>query len=161
MLKNSNRDYFKGIFCIFAGLLMLSLIIGLVSAAEIDLEAVKEIESGGNPRAVGNAGERGLYQIMPITLRSFNQRHEKTYSKDDLFNPEINRKIARWYLTKRIPEMLKFYGKPVTPKYIIWAYNAGIGRVNDGVMPEVTKRYLEKYKRLTGREENGRNKAPG
>ncbi|MEM4714421.1 MAG: transglycosylase SLT domain-containing protein, partial [Candidatus Nanoarchaeia archaeon] len=42
-------------------------------------------ESGGNPMAVGRAGEIGLFQIMPFSNRP---------PRDQLFNPEINIKFA-------------------------------------------------------------------
>lgn len=146
---NNSRDYFKGIFCIFSGILMLLLIGGEVQAVQIDMEAIKQIESGGNPEAVGEAGEVGLYQIMPIVRKSYNERTGHRFSRGDLFDPGINFKIANWYMNERIPEMLRYYEIPVTERAVIWAYNAGIGRVVDGIMPGVTERYLEQYRRLT------------
>ena len=128
---------------IITSVLMVALISLGVSA--VNMEAIRYIESRGNPQAVGESGEIGLYQIMPITLKSYNQRHEVNYTKSDLFTPEINEKIASWYLEQRIPEMLRYYGLKTSIKNILWAYNAGISRVREGVMPEVTKQYIEQY----------------
>jgi len=41
--------------------------------------------------------------------------------------------------------MLRYYGISVTVKNVLWAYNAGIGRVVDGIMPETTKQYIRRY----------------
>ncbi len=122
------------------------LLIGVsVQAVQIDMEAIKQIESGGNPEAVSSTGARGLYQIMPITLKAYNQRHKAEYSENDLFNPSINEKIARWYLEIRIPELLRYYNLEVDLVNVLWSYNAGIGRVRNGIMPEETERYIKKY----------------
>lgn len=120
-------------------------------AKAVDMDAVKHIESRGNPRAVSEAGAIGLYQVMPITLKSYNQRHKRDYTKEDLFNGDVNEKIADWYLHTRIPEMLRYYDIKVNDYNVLWAYNAGIGRVRQGVMPEETKGYIRKYQRITGR----------
>jgi len=147
-MEDNPRDYFKGIFCITAGIFILAVMAGLVNAQTIDLEAIKEIESGGNPNAVGAAGEVGLFQIMPVVRKSYNQRTGHRYTRQDLFNPEVNKAIADWYLHDRIPEMLRHYGKAVTVENIIWSYNAGIGRLLNGVKPRITERYLQKYRRF-------------
>lgn len=130
-----------------ACIVMIVLIIFIVWSVQgqVQLEAVKEIESGGDPRAVGSSGERGLYQIMPITLREYNNHHQRDFTSEDLFDPGINYKIAKWYIKIRIPEMLKHYDKRVTVKNILWAYNAGISNVVDGAMPQSTRDYINKY----------------
>jgi len=45
-----------------------------------------EIESGGNPKAVGAKGERGLLQVMPWIARP----HLARLGRSDLFDPETN-----------------------------------------------------------------------
>lgn len=54
-------------------------------------------ESNHNTFAVGKDDDCGLYQITPICLRDFNQRTKKCYSREDLFNPTINREIFDFY----------------------------------------------------------------
>ena len=129
--------------------ILLIIAVG-VTAQAINMEAIKQIESGGDPNAVGKAGEVGLYQIMPIVRKSYNQRTGHNYSRSDLFDPEINYQIADWYLHERIPEMLRYYEIEVNVTNIIWAYNAGIARVRDGIMPDITERYIEKYLEIVG-----------
>lgn len=146
-----DRDWNAIAFGICIFLILLTLFLGAIAKSQekIDMKAIKSIESGGDPQAVSSAGAVGLYQIMPITLEDYNQYHSNTYTEDDLFDPEINKKIAVWYIQDRIPELLEYYNLELTVENILWAYNAGIGRVRDGVKPEETIRYIEKYKRLT------------
>lgn len=146
------RDYHSIVFGICIALIILTVIIVATvqgQAVQIDMEAIQEIESGGNPEVVGKAGEVGLYQIMPVVRKSYNERTGHGYSRGDLFDPGINFKIASWYMNERIPQMLRYYGIPVTVRSVIWAYNAGIGRVVDGIMPSITESYLRKYRRLS------------
>lgn len=117
----------------------------------IDYEALMQIESSGNPRAENKfSGARGLFQITTPALQEFNTYNKAKYTQDDLFNPIVNQTIAKWYLEKRIPEMLKFYKIPITLENQLHAYNAGISRVVQGKMPEETKQYIAKYLKLTG-----------
>ncbi len=108
------------------------------------IEAVIQQESSGNPKAVSRVGARGLMQIMPNTLKEYNQMNKGGVTLDSLFNPHVNKYVGTWYLTKRIPQMLKYYGIPVTPETMLQSYNAGIGRVKNNIMPDETKDYITK-----------------
>jgi hypothetical protein len=126
----------------------LIVMVAGVARAEIDMDRIAMIESSGNPLAWNKADDsRGLFQITPICLKEWNNFHPKNqYSMDDLWNPIINREIAEWYITKRIPQMIRYYGKPVTDENIIISYNAGISYVKtDKPLPQVTRDYLRKY----------------
>ena len=119
----------------------------------VNLDTIKQIESSGNPDAISFRGAkygRGLYQISEVCLADYNQfaGHVFTFYPKDLFNPKINEMIAKWYLTKRIPAMLRHYNKEVTVENVLWAYSAGIGRVVEGVMSSETKEYIFLYKNL-------------
>ena len=132
--------------------LLLSFCLVTAHAIEIDMERIKQIESAGDPYALSHAGARGLWQIGGPALLDWNQYHRnEVYTLDDLWTPEINRKIANWYLHYRIPAMLRYYGKPVTLENILISYNAGISYVVSGKpLPKETRAYIEKYKRLGG-----------
>lgn len=115
-------------------------------AGEVDMAKIAKIESSGCKYKVGDGGEsNGCHQVSTGTLKEYNQFNHTEYTKKDLLNDAISLKIATWYIEKRIPQMLRYYGKPVDLKHKLWAYNAGIGRVVEGVMPEKTKKYLKKY----------------
>jgi len=63
------------------------------------VRAITAVESGGNPRAVGQAGERGLMQIKldtwrEMTRRQFGQR--LPFSR--AFEPELNQQVGQAYL---------------------------------------------------------------
>lgn len=141
----------------FASLLLISLFsVSRAQAAEIliDMRAIAAIESTHNPKArhtdTDGQMSRGLYQIRPDTLKDWNDAHPREKVKaGDLYNAELNRRIAHWYLTKRIPQMLRAYRKPVTLRNVIISYNAGIKYVRTGrAIPHKTKTYLKKYERL-------------
>ena len=118
----------------------------------IILSIIAQIESNNNPTAYNPKTQAvGLYQITPICLKEYNSYHKTKYTKKDLFNPKINKKIAFWYLNKRIPQMLKYYGYKITVENILICYNWGIGnfikwkqgRIKK--LPKETRDYLRKY----------------
>jgi hypothetical protein len=117
-------------------------------AGMIDLEKISMIESSGNPMAHNKRDDsRGLYQITKIALQDFNNFHPRgQYTMDDLWNPAINERIARWMFETRIPQMLRHFKKPVTIENLIISFNAGIGYVaHDKPIPSITRLYLKKY----------------
>lgn len=118
------------------------------------MEAIKHIESRGNPLAYNKHSQaRGLYQITPICLKEYNIYNNTDYSLNDLFNPNINKEIAKWYLTKRIPQLLRHYGIPINTLTVIASYNWGIGEIkrwyksgaNFDKLPRETRRYYVRY----------------
>lgn len=125
---------------------------------KINLFAIAMIESGGNPHALNQkSGARGLFQITSICLKEWNNFHpEDKHDSADLYNPDVNRKIAEWYLDVRIPSMLRAYGMPDTFDMILASYNAGIGvvrkwRKGERHLPQETMDYIQAYKDLTRR----------
>lgn len=136
-----------------AVLIWLIIIVGVVyscaKAETIDIDAIIQIESSGNPLAYNpNDGGRGLLQITAPVLIEYNKFNKTSHQPRDLFNPIINKKIGIWYMTKRIPQMLRYYGLPLTADNHIIAWNAGIKNARIGRVPKITKLYLKKYARL-------------
>lgn len=122
-----------------------------VCAAKISLPILAQIESSGNPAAYNqHSGARGLYQITDICRRDYNRMTHNAITAEQLFNEAINYKIASWYTAKRIPQLLRHYGIPVTVDNVLYAYNAGIGKMRQGIMPEETREYIAKYKKRRG-----------
>lgn len=127
-------------------LILLFSLIGVCHADKINLNRIAQIESSGNPQAIGPGGDIGLFQVTPILLRDFNSRTGHHYLKNDMFDADNNTQVASWYLLKRIPQMLRHYGIAVTTRNIIIAYNAGIKiLVYHKPLPTITVRYLKKY----------------
>lgn len=117
-------------------------------AEQIDMHKIMMIESGGRniPSDMNTEHAIGIYQITPVVLGDWNRHNDIKYTNQDLWNMAINTKVAEWYLTKRIPQMLKHYKKPATVRNILIAYNAGISYVVSGKpLPKITVRYLKKY----------------
>ena len=115
-------------------------------AAEIDMKKIAVIESSGNPLAHNKKDDsRGLYQITPICLKEYNSFNKTKYSMDELWNVSINTKIALWYMSKRIPQLLAHFGLKDTIENRIICWNAGIGNLLKNRIPKTTQDYLKKY----------------
>ena len=119
-------------------------------ASEVDLAIIAKIESNNTPYAYNPRTQAtGLFQITPVCLKEWNDFHYgNEWGMDALFDKFVNRMIADWYINIRIPQMLKFYHKPITLENILWAYNAGIGNVVKNRKPQETKNYIKKYLKL-------------
>lgn len=135
-------------------------------AHPIDMDAIAEIESSNNPNAIGSSGEIGLYQISPTVLKQFNQSHDRiqlepfnehSFTYEDVLpgqlkNPFVNLQIADWYMNWLLDRCWTEFDSIV-------AWNRGIGRWRNwresgakwGDLPETTKKYIEKYARLTNK----------
>ena len=115
----------------------------------IDLNAIAMIESSGNPKAVSHDGSIGLFQITPVLLMEYNALTRSNVRQAELFRPEVSRKIADWYLHKRIPAMLRHFKKPVTVRTVLISWNAGINVVKKGTkIPSITSLFLKKYNKI-------------
>lgn len=116
-------------------------------AAEINLRVISQIESSGNPKAVGDGGRAlGAFQLHKGVIQDWNTAHPHDLkAHSDALQPRHAIRIAKWYLTIRIPKMLKSKGLKDTLENRLWAYNAGIVSVKKGRMPKTTKKYIKKY----------------
>jgi soluble lytic murein transglycosylase-like protein len=142
--------------------LALFMFVGVAKPEDVDMEAIIVIESNGDANAYNVRSQaRGLCQITGICLKEWNLGHLRDqYSLDDLYNPGINLKIATWYMNKKIPRYLDYYGIPDTVETRLIAYNWGIGRLRSAMragdfsldaLPSETRQYIKKYNELTGR----------
>jgi len=128
----------------------------------IDMGAIIQIESSGNPTAVSSAGCRGLCQIAEGTWNECCERLGKDWDwKTDGFDPGINRLVGNYYMNTRIPQMLDHYKVPDTVNMRLAAYNWGIGNLLQAYLeygahwpaytPKETRDYLTKYERLVAK----------
>jgi soluble lytic murein transglycosylase-like protein len=116
------------------------------ASQDVDMNKIYSIESSNNPEAHNvKSNARGLGQITPIVLKEWNNFNPKDKHSDaDLFKSDINKKIASWYMNKRIPQMLRAKKIKDTPENRLIAYNAGISRVGK-ILPRETAEYIKKY----------------
>lgn len=96
------------------------------------LQAVIEAESGGDPDAVGEAGEIGLMQVYP----AYHQGRALHLSVYNLFDPEGNVLVGADYLA----ELFSEYGDVGT---VLMAYNGTENAAERGSRGEYTE-YAEK-----------------
>ncbi|MDF3131266.1 lytic transglycosylase domain-containing protein [Kiritimatiellaeota bacterium B1221] len=91
------------------------------------LRAVGITESRLNPKAVGAAGEIGMFQIMPNTAKHWAQKTgHKVPTEKQLFKLRVNANISAWYLREGLDE---FADKEDPTAYALAYYNAGPSRV--------------------------------
>ncbi len=110
------------------------------------LDAVRQVESGGNRLAVSRAGAKGPYQLMDDTAKRFGVRNP--------FDEEDSRGAARKYLSL----LNSRYGGDM--RNALMAYNWGEGNVDAWLktgrglkgqeMPLETQRYADKVLRQMG-----------
>jgi soluble lytic murein transglycosylase-like protein len=128
-----------------------------LAGSNINYKIIIDIESRGNPKAISPCGARGLMGIMPCTLKEWNQAHPKQkYNFDQMFNPEINVQVGRWYLEQRVPFFLKYFKIEDTIEHRIASYNCGIGRLkaeedHGKILPKETRNYFVKYEKRAGK----------
>ena len=100
------------------------------------LDAVRQVESGGNPNAVSKAGAVGPYQIMPETAAQpgYSEYGVRPIAQEDLTDEKKSREFAMNYLAA-----LQARNPEATPEQILQMYNAGEGRVRADMQGTGTK----------------------
>ena len=135
-------------------LLLLSLSMMMINtcySAEIDLDIVIQIESNWKHNVRSHKGAVGLCQITKPCLKDFNRYNKTRYTMSDVVNPQVNMRIAYWYLNERIPQMLRARGYVVTVENVLVAYNAGISNLKRWRLFNETREYIDKYNTLVNK----------
>lgn len=152
---DSVKSLWKSSLTRIAQLLLIAcfFVQGRADASEIlvNMHAIAHIESKNNPAAWNKREDaRGMYQLRSEVLQEWNDANPKDkHQPADLFKKTVNEKIARWYLSRRIPQMIRAFKKPVTERNVIIAYNAGVKYVKTGApLPRTTRNYLSQYERI-------------
>jgi hypothetical protein len=123
------------------------LMITSSARAEVNLNKICTIESNCRDDAFNKKEEaRGRYQIRPAVLQEYNQAHRIKITSQELHHPTKAKIVAEWYFNKRIPQMIRHFGLVDSDINRIVAWNAGISNLKKGRVPELTKRYIRKYR---------------
>jgi hypothetical protein len=157
-LKEQEHYKFYSAMCVIVSMILAFILLlsscDTANAWDMDMKRIERIESSGDPLAWNQKDDsRGLYQITPICLQEWNNYHPRQiYSVEDLWDVGVNFEIADWYINKRIPKMLDYYGIKDTVENRIIAYNAGIRYLIDNKpLPKITRDYIQKYYKLGGK----------
>lgn len=107
------------------------------------LRAVAEVETGGNPRAVGRRGERGLYQFsfgtwQRYTAQPFHSAHDPIIAHD------IAVRHFEW-----LQDQLRAGGRKPTAFQLAVAWNSGLNRALSGRYPKSTRDYAGRVANLS------------
>src|SRR5210317_1499190 len=92
------------------------------------LDAIKQVESGGDPNALSGVGAGGQYQIMPATAQQPGYG-VTPISLEDRFDPNKSRSFAKQYL-----EGIMRANPDFTRDEVITAYHSGAGNVRKAKM---------------------------
>lgn len=97
-----------------------------VSPSNRDLEFNRLIytESSGRVNALSKVGAIGLGQITTNCLNHFNWANNKKYKAIDLYNPELNLEVTRWYLGW-LEDYFESYPEPQKSVLMYSSYNMG------------------------------------
>lgn len=114
------------------------------------LPAIAHAESDGYIWAISRKGERhgrGMYQISEIALQHYIWEHPGTEWMEPkcLFNTNIARVIALWYLNKasRVYDEVEYPSSRFA--FVLSAYNVGIaGTLSNGINHAYVARVYEK-----------------
>ncbi|MSR64225.1 MAG: lytic transglycosylase domain-containing protein [Verrucomicrobiae bacterium] len=96
------------------------------------VRAITAVESGGNPRAIGQAGERGLMQIKLETWREVTKKEFGTrvpFAR--AFEPELNQQVGLAYLEHLTGQLSQNRDKlkDTMLPILVAAYHCGPGSV--------------------------------
>ena len=100
--------------------------------ADLLVECIIQIESGGNPGLVGTVGERGLMQVRSETWAEVTTRqYGAPLSFDLAFDPEVNEAVGRLYLDylQVFLHQHREHWQADERALLLASYNAGPGRV--------------------------------
>jgi len=115
------------------------------------LRALAQRESGMNPRAANPGGAdaaKGILQVVGVLRNDYNKRTGANYQPDDMFDPEVNVKIAAWLLNSIVTaygkhpdkNMKMDWSNPEFVKLVTAGWNAGF---SEGGGVGKVARYLE------------------
>ena len=80
-------------------------------------------ESAFDPRATSPVGARGLMQLMPATARETAGKLDKSYSQEELYDPELSIELGTFYFS----QLLKNFDGNV--ELALAGYNGGPNRI--------------------------------
>ena len=123
---------------------LLSLVLWCIPLYAVNLDVIKQIESGGRNHAESRAGAIGAYQIRGCVLKEYNRFTRSNLKISSLRNEQKARTVADWYLHRRIPYLLKKRRLPITLRNQLISYNAGHTRVGKK-LPKETQEYIRRY----------------
>jgi len=91
------------------------------------IKAIIKRESKFKYRAIGNAGEIGLMQLMPGAVRDWEEANDQPYHlKNQLFEPTLNIEIGTWYFARAYRQ---WQNSGNAKAYALAQYNAGRGNL--------------------------------
>jgi len=107
------------------------------------VNAIAQVESNCTPNAIGDNGKSfGICQISLSVLKEWNDNCRIEFSKKDLLDPQINKRICAWYLDRLI-----ICYECANLEQVLTGYNWGIGNLRKvkydvSKAPKSTREYV-------------------
>jgi soluble lytic murein transglycosylase-like protein len=99
-------------------LAMMLILAALAAPSDPLLDAIKQVESSGNAKAIGDGGKAvGAYQIHAAVITNVNRKYGTKYTLKDRTDPHKSRQICKLYLT--------MYGKGLSQIELARVWNGG------------------------------------
>ena len=106
-------------------LILLLFVINAIYAYDV-YDAIKEVESGGDCKAIGDNGKSvGAYQIHEIYVKDANRISGKSYTLEDRYDEKKSLEMVKIVTTYYGNYYKKKTGKEVTPEIIARIHNGG------------------------------------
>lgn len=106
-------------------LILLLFIINDIYAYDV-YDAIKEVESGGDYKAIGDNGKAvGAYQIHEIYVKDANRISGKSYTLEERYDEKKSLEMVKIVTTYYGNYYKKKTGKEVTPEIIARIHNGG------------------------------------
>jgi hypothetical protein len=112
------------------------------------LDSIRQVESGGNDKALSIKGARGPYQFMKKTWMEASKGQDFNLAYD----PVISRGVCKSYFVWISSTITKWQGKDATWEQCAAAYNGGVGNLRKvnfdwHKMPSESVEYVEKVRK--------------
>lgn len=97
------------------------------------LDTLAQVESSGNPKAVGDGGKaRGLYQMHAGTWMDVNTireaKQQRLYGFESAFDPKVATEYAQCWADALESRLERSLGRPATKAEVWCAWNLGFPR---------------------------------
>ncbi|MGH8020929.1 MAG: lytic transglycosylase domain-containing protein [Opitutaceae bacterium] len=109
---------------------------------DVFLRAISEVETGGNSRAVGQAGERGMYQFRRQTWQQHTSR-----SFFEAHNPVVARSVAALHYDWLLAGFRR-NGRAPSVHLMAAAWNSGLSRTLNGRVSKASRDYARRVANL-------------
>ncbi len=128
-------------------MILAAFTLAFATPTEVDLprllQAVAQVESGCDDKAVGKRGERGRYQLSPAVWGQHARKQPFTLAHNATESKVVADHHIQWLLDR-----LRFASIELTPYNIALAWNAGFSAMTHNKLTAVHRDYADRVVNL-------------